>query len=87
MQVRKGEVREVGFEFTHVKGESFVIDGADFTITASDGSTVLSGYAQVNDNKVVTIFNATNTGTYIVKFACHIGSEIYRPQETVKVVE
>lgn len=87
MLLKVGEVRQVGFEFRSSDGNSFIIDGADYVITDQSDAIMQSGNAEIDNLKVLTIFNANTVGTFYVTFTVHIGSEIYRPQKVIKVEE
>jgi hypothetical protein len=83
LTLKKGEVREVGFEF--LSKDVFIIGSATYEVKDRNGEVVDSGVATIDSKKVLALFNATNSGSYYVNFTVKIGDEIYSPQKYIGV--
>lgn len=86
MRIQLGEVREIGIQVRNRVSDDFVIDVAEFSILDSDGVEIDKGYPTIDDHRILTLFNATDTGWFHVIFKYHIGPEILRAKISVEVI-
>ncbi len=86
MTFMQGEIRQIGIEITNVAGQDFVIDAAEYEILDTEGNQIERGYPTINGHKILTLFNASQKGSFYVFFKYHIGPEILKAKIFVEVV-
>ena len=87
MYLKQGEVREVGIEVFNELGQDFLIEAADYEIADSKGNQIDTGYADVKEHKILTLFSAQTVGKYYVVLTYRIGPEILKAKIFVEVRE
>lgn len=86
MILQEGEVREVGIEIINQTCKDFIIDAAEYKIINKDKEILEEGFATINTNKILLLFNATKKGEFSVIFKYHIGPEILKAKIYVEVI-
>jgi hypothetical protein len=86
MYVKKGEVRKVGVEVTNRLNQDFIIDAADFSILAEDGTEIEKGYPTIDGHKVIALFSGSTLGKFTCEFTMHIGVEILKSKIEIEVL-
>lgn len=82
----QGEVREIGIEVLSQVEQDFTIETADFEIVSTNDNTQIeNGTATIDDKKILTMFSATNIGSYNCIFTYRIGPEILKAKVYVEV--
>lgn len=76
MSIDLGEIREVGIQIYSKIGQPFVIDTAEYEIlTENEQQLIEKGFACIEEDKILILFNATEKGVFIVKFKYAINNE------------
>jgi hypothetical protein len=84
MNINIGEVRKIGIEVTSRLGQDFIIESADYVITAEDGAEVDRGYPSIDGHKIVALFTAAEVGRFIMEFTFRIGPEILKNKINIR---